>query len=742
VKPVRLYVYNFMCFDTAYIDFTQFSSALIVGKIEGNDSYSNGVGKTSLFKAIEYVLFNQADVTLENIVRDDSGICRIVMDFLIGDQEYRLARSRTKKGTTDLTLLQRNAVPSLDEEAYHRIEGDAYIPFIDKKETKHFWKDISGSRAGDTEKDLTKLIKFTSKSFRSTVHFMQNDMTGLPTASPEKRKGILKDALNLLVYIKLEKLAKERAALIIKDIDKHQILIEGLGHPDNDITSLTVQLQRVSNDISDKQTALILLQEQQQQQNEQVAQFSQNLSLLESKFASLLTQEETLIKERDRSEISVKEYTSKKSNTIKMAKDLVTQIKSLKETHTKLSALNYADIERLTTSIEQIKEQSARHDQIIKSKNEELQELLVPLPVGSKCKHCRKPLSETDRDTCQKHINQDKSRLQQEIQNSKQTIFTLHGELAKHQQAIASLKTSKQQLQEVATQITIKEAEYQEKNANHKQNCELLDKFKLAFADKSAELLLIQEQLKTSSLAEAKLLKADIEMHKRKVIQISAQITTAQKEITNSTNSQAVLKSNIKQKTQDKTKKQDLIEHLKVQEAKYAKYPSVIQGFSSTGIPNLIIQDVLDELQLEANNLLNQLKPGLQLSFLVEKTKEDGDVADTLDIKYYLNGKERYYEQLSGAMRLAVAFALKLGLSFVLQNRLGTEIKFLLLDEIDQSLDKASVDAFSEIVKCFQQEFIILVITHNDQLKDKFNHAILVEQDMNMVSRAKVVSSW
>ena len=55
---------------------------------------------------------------------------------------------------------------------------------------------------------------------------------------------------------------------------------------------------------------------------------------------------------------------------------------------------------------------------------------------------------------------------------------------------------------------------------------------------------------------------------------------------------------------------------------------------------------------------------------------------------------------------------------------------------------KVGVDAFADIVKFFQKDFIVLVITHNDRLKDKFSHAILVEQDMNMVSRAKVVSSW
>lgn len=77
-----------------------------------------------------------------------------------------------------------------------------------------------------------------------------------------------------------------------------------------------------------------------------------------------------------------------------------------------------------------------------------------------------------------------------------------------------------------------------------------------------------------------------------------------------------------------------------------------------------------------------------------------------------------------------------------MQKIIGVDIKFLLLDEIDQSLDKASVDAFADIVKFFQKDFMILIITHNDRLKDKFAHAILVEQDINMVSKASVVTSW
>ena len=69
-------------------------------------------------------------------------------------------------------------------------------------------------------------------------------------------------------------------------------------------------------------------------------------------------------------------------------------------------------------------------------------------------------------------------------------------------------------------------------------------------------------------------------------------------------------------------------------------------------------------------------------------------------------------------------------------------INLHMLDEIDQSLDKASVDSFADIVKFFQKDFTILVITHNDRLKNKFANGILVEQDLNMISKARVVNSW
>jgi DNA repair exonuclease SbcCD ATPase subunit len=100
------------------------------------------------------------------------------------------------------------------------------------------------------------------------------------------------------------------------------------------------------------------------------------------------------------------------------------------------------------------------------------------------------------------------------------------------------------------------------------------------------------------------------------------------------------------------------------------------------------------------------------------------------------------YELLSGGQKFMIALALRLGLSLIIQQRLGVNIKFLQLDEVDKDLDKAAVDALAALLKKLQDRFKIFVITHNDRLKDKFSHAILIEYHEKDGSKAKVVSSW
>ena len=60
MRPLYLYGENFTCFKVFELLFDGISSALLVlGHQDNNELESNGIGKTSIFRAIEYVLYAQ-----------------------------------------------------------------------------------------------------------------------------------------------------------------------------------------------------------------------------------------------------------------------------------------------------------------------------------------------------------------------------------------------------------------------------------------------------------------------------------------------------------------------------------------------------------------------------------------------------------------------------------------------------------------------------------------------------------
>lgn len=735
MQPKKLYIENFMCHEKSFIDFSKFNSALVIGKLENNDFFSNAVGKSSIFKAIEYVLFNQADINLEKIIRDDTNICIITFDFLIENQEYRIIRKRTKKGNTDLTLLQRNNTIGSELEVYHNLNCN---PLSDDK----FWKDISGRRAADTEKELEKLININFKTFRNIVHFVQHDFSGLTTSTPEKRKSLFKDVLNLLIYSKLEKIAKDRSSILIKEIDKYKTLIESLISSTNDIKDLQNQLLEIDSKIG-------VLQKTLESPIAKVAIFNNELNEmifnhkdLENKYAFLIEKEKSISSEKIKIELSIKDYKSKKNVTAKQAKEIIEEINKYKELIDNLNKINFSQINLLSGQINEYKQKLAYLNVTIHNNIIEYDELKIPFPEENICKHCRQILTQEHKKTCLEKVSKDMEKCQNNIVMAKKEIGMINVEMNNIQLKLNSLICYKQQLDELNNKVSLKNEELQNKKNIHADYSALYDKLLDDLNGKLDELEKIKKMIAASSISEANIIQTCIDKQKYKITKINSEIASLNKEMAHFMASKAVITHNIEQKNKEIIRMDNLKIKLQDLEKKYAMYPYAIQAFSTTGIPNLIIQNVLDDLQLKANELLIKLRPGLQLSFSVEKTKNDGTESDTLDIQYYVNGRERCYEQLSGAMKLIVTFSLKLGLSFLLQNILGTNIKFLLLDEIDQSLDRASVDAFGNIVKFFQKDFTILVITHNDKLKDKFSHAILVEQDNNLVSKAKVVDTW
>lgn len=735
MRLIYLYIENFMCFERTELDLTSFNAALIVGRLDNNDLFSNGVGKSTIFRAIEYVLFNQVrDLKLEELIRDDTAGCKVILDFELDGKIWRISRSRSTKGTSDLSLYERNS---------HNEDGLLPHSNLPKEKIATFWDQKSGRRANDTESDLAKLIKINSKGFTNSFYFAQHDFKGLASETASKRRAIFKESLPIGIYAKLEKLAREKASLLTKEIEKKRVTIGVIGDPDKDLkvlekrwTELSGQIVTHLSSVNDQQGVVDQVKKRVNDLN------GQEITLASQMKASITKKADAELRVK-RAQTAIDTTTVSRKSVIEAAKTLGAELQAFKKKKDFYNDnYDFSVVETIKVSIELRKDKITNLAAEWVSVKNSLTELKIPMPDDAVCKHCRQELTDAHRRACKNSIDEEIKTKETLSLDLEAKLNVAKGELNKLTTELKQFEQAQRDLELLIQQISSKEKELTDKKVLYEDYSKILETQKAELDLAKSDLEEAIQELENSNQEALIKLQNEIKQEKSKVVQAELILSDLNKQLTKLNNEIAVVEHSKTEKKNAIKQKTELSEQLLKLEEEYSVYPDLLQAFSSTGIPNLIIQGLLDDLQTEANEILNQIKPGLQLEFSIEKTNSDGETDDDLDIKYFVNGRSRVWPQISGAMKVSVMFALKLGYAFLLYKTLGVDIKFLLLDEIDQPLDKAGTDALAEIIKHFAKDFTILVITHNDRLKDKFTHAIFVEQDQNMVSTAKVVTQW
>ncbi|MBN1488020.1 MAG: SMC family ATPase [Anaerolineae bacterium] len=151
-------------------------------------------------------------------------------------------------------------------------------------------------------------------------------------------------------------------------------------------------------------------------------------------------------------------------------------------------------------------------------------------------------------------------------------------------------------------------------------------------------------------------------------------------------------------------------------------------AFGVNGIPAMIIEHTLPELEREANRILQQLTGGrMHVRFDTQRETKSGSLRETLDIIISDEKGTRPYENFSGGEQFRVNFAIRVALSRLLAQRAGVQLRALFVDEGFGSLDADGRQRLVEAVKAVQEDFeLVLVITHIDELRDAFPTRIQV----------------
>ncbi len=162
-------------------------------------------------------------------------------------------------------------------------------------------------------------------------------------------------------------------------------------------------------------------------------------------------------------------------------------------------------------------------------------------------------------------------------------------------------------------------------------------------------------------------------------------------------------------------------------------YSTLMVAFSKNGIPAMIIEGILPEIEDEANRILQRLTDGrLTVRFRSQRETKSGTVQETLDILISDEGEERPYEFFSGGEKFRVDFAIRLALSRVLARRSGTPLRLLVVDEGFGSQDQAGRERLIEALNAVKDEFsTVLIISHLEEFHDAFPVRIEVRKTTN-----------
>lgn len=176
-----------------------------------------------------------------------------------------------------------------------------------------------------------------------------------------------------------------------------------------------------------------------------------------------------------------------------------------------------------------------------------------------------------------------------------------------------------------------------------------------------------------------------------------------------------------------KARLEDIVIEVKGLTREWSQYNILTKAFDRNGIPTLIIENVLPEVEETANRILSILSSGtMTLEIVTQKELKTGGVGDTLEIYIKLHGKTQNYDILSGGEKFRVDLALRIALSTVLARRNNFKCETLIVDEGFGSLDAIGRQRFVELSKALSDTFKrLIIITHTD-LTDYYSNLVTV----------------
>jgi DNA repair exonuclease SbcCD ATPase subunit len=288
---------------------------------------SNGSGKSSVFEAIIYALFEETssgDRDIENRILGQG--CSVVLKFSIDDVSYKIIRQSKKgKGTV---VLYRN-----DE-------------------------DISARNKSDTNKLIVSILGINKAIFLDSIFLSQNAVTNLPSLSPTARKERLEILTNTDNAINnFKTFLKEKQTMYESKHVDCQLEINKINGKEESLQQQKDKLQAQINDIK------IQIEERNKLGNiedldKQIQEYNVKINTINNQIPELDNQIEMISKSINELKNEQKVYEEKRVNKDQEVQNQRDKCNDLQKEITRVEnviSYNNMDIDRINKEIEKIK---------------------------------------------------------------------------------------------------------------------------------------------------------------------------------------------------------------------------------------------------------------------------------------------------------------------------------------------------------------------------------------------------
>lgn len=156
---------------------------------------------------------------------------------------------------------------------------------------------------------------------------------------------------------------------------------------------------------------------------------------------------------------------------------------------------------------------------------------------------------------------------------------------------------------------------------------------------------------------------------------------------------------------------------------------SLARAFGKDGIPQLLIDSAIPQIQDILNDLLSGLDNAFAITFSTQKALKSGKIDEALEILVADGAGTRDVSAFSGGEQRLLRMALRIALAIFQAQRAGKKLEVFFVDEAFDALDRDNASRLLNILVKLKDRFNqVFIVSHDDSLLQDIGQTIALEK--------------